>query len=192
MQTLPVRTQVILGLALTVLFAITRGYHTPTVLQALPSFSWAAFFLAGVYLRPVWVPAALLGLAALIDYAAIVWGGVSSFCVSPAYVALIPAYAALWFAGRWVANHVVLTAASLPRLAASVIAGTFACELVSSGSFYFFSGRFAEPGLAEFGNRFLNYFPPNLGAVAFWVLVAGVLHLAISAGRAARGPALEK
>lgn len=178
MQTLPVRTQVIIGLALAVLYTITRGYHTPTILHLLPSFSWAAFFLAGVYLRPIWVLAALLGLTALLDYAAIVWGGVSSFCVSPAYVALIPAYAALWFAGRWVANHVAFTAASLPRLAASVMAGAFVCELISSGSFYFFSGSFVEPAFTEFGSRFLKYFPHNLGAVAFWVLIAATLHAA--------------
>lgn len=183
MQTLPVRTQVIIGLALTVLFAVTRGYHTPTILHFLPSFSWAAFFLAGVYLRPVWVLAALLGLTALLDYAAIAWGGVSSFCVSPAYIALIPAYTALWLAGRGYARYHAFTAASLLRLAASIVAGAFVCELISSGSFYFFSGRFAEPTFADFIGRFLRYFPQNLGSMTFWVLLAATLHAVIVASR---------
>jgi hypothetical protein len=169
MQKLSVRHQLYIGTVLIALLAITRGYHFVSLKHLLPSASWAVFFIAGVYLRPAWTLAGLLGLAALLDYAAITWGGVSAFCVSPAYVALIPAYAALWFAGRWYATRHTLTAATLFPLAASVLAGATVCEVISSGAFYFYSGRFATPNLTEFIGRELKYFPAYLAPMAFWV-----------------------
>lgn len=170
------RHRLAIGLSLVLLLAVTRGHHFPDVVQLLPSASWAVFFLAGVYLRPIWVPAGLLGLTALIDYAAIAWGGVSSFCVSPAYAALIPAYGALWFAGRWYAGRYAFKPATLLTLAMAVVVGTVVCELLSSGGFYFFSGRFAEPTLTEFATRFAKYFPTSLASIAFWVVAAALVH----------------
>ena len=49
---LSTRNQLLIGLALAVLMAITRGHHFATV--NLPSASWAVFFLAGVLLKPRW------------------------------------------------------------------------------------------------------------------------------------------
>lgn len=184
MLTLSKRDQIVIGGVLLALLIATRGHHFPTVKQLLPSASWAVFFLAGTYLRPAWPLAALLAVASLLDYAAIAWGGVSSFCVSPAYVALIPAYGALWLTGRWYAGRYAFRPSTLLPLAGSVLAGTVVCELISSGSFYFFSGRFAEPTLAEFAVRFAKYFPSSLSAIAFWVAVAALIHaLAITARR---------
>jgi hypothetical protein len=82
--------------------AATRSDHFAGELH-LPDASAAVFFLAGVYLRPMWMLSALLVEAAFIDYLAIAVGGVSSFCISPAYGFLLPAYGALWLAGRWYA-----------------------------------------------------------------------------------------
>ena len=176
MLTLTPRSQLAIGLLLAMLLIVTRGRHFPDVMHLLPSASWAVFFLAGVYLRPVWVLAGLLGLAALLDYAAIAWGGVSSFCVSPAYGALIPAYGALWFAGRWYAGRYTFKPATLLTLAVAVVFGTAVCELLSSGGFYFFSGRFAEPTLTEFATRFAKYFPTSLASIAFWVVASAWVH----------------
>ena len=51
MPVLSTRTQVLIGIALALLLAITRGNHFATL--NLPSASWAVFFLAGVLLRRV-------------------------------------------------------------------------------------------------------------------------------------------
>lgn len=173
------RHQIAIGVALIALMVATRGQHFPTVKQVLPSASWAVFFLAGVYLRPAWVLAALFGLASFLDFAAINWQGVSDYCVSPAYIALIPAYAALWFGGRWFAGRYSVKPVALLQLAASVLVSVFVCELISSGSFYFFSGRFAEPTLVEFANRIVKYFPTFLGSTAFWIATAALVHTAV-------------
>lgn len=175
MLTLSRRNQLVIGMALAALMIATRGQHFAT-LHGLPGASWAVFFLAGVYLRPVWVLPAALGLAGFLDFAAFTWGGASGFCLTPAYAFLLPAYGSLWLAGRWYAGRYRLAWGTLASLAAAAFAGTAVCELFSSGGFYFFSGRFAEPMLAEFGARLAKYFPSYLGSLVFYVAIAAVVH----------------
>lgn len=173
------RAQIAVALALVALMAVSRGHHFATLNHLLPSAAWAVFFLAGVYLRPVWAAALLFAVAALLDYTAVTWGGVSDFCISPAYAALLPAYAALWLAGRWYAGRHRFTAATLPSLALSGVLGTFACELISSGSFYFYSGRIANATAAGFAGELIRYTPASLQAMAFWIVAAALVHVLI-------------
>ncbi len=182
MLTLSARNQLVTGLALAAVMAATRSHHFAS-LSHLPDASWAVFFLAGVYLRPAWTLPALFALAAFLDFAAVNWQGVSSFCVSPAYVALIPAYGALWFGGRWFAGRHSVKPIALLWLVASVLVSVSVCELISSGSFYFFSGRFAEPTLAEFAGRILRYLPSSLSSTVLWIAVAAIVHVAILSTR---------
>lgn len=169
------RTQLVIGIALAALMVATRGQHFAT-LHNLPGASWAVFFLAGVYLRPKWALPALLGLTWFLDFAAFTWGSASGFCLTPAYVFLLPAYASLWLAGRWYATRYRFAWDTLAPLAGAVIAGAAVCQLFSSGGFYFFSGRFAEPTLVEFGARLAKYFPSYLGSLVFYVAIAAVVH----------------
>lgn len=177
------RSQLIVALLLATVLILTRGHHFPTLTQTIPSASWAIFFLAGVYLRSAWPLVALLGLAAAVDYAAIAWGGVSDFCVSPAYVALVPAYSTLWLAGRWYTTHYRLAPSTLLPLGLAVIVGTAACELISSGSFYFYSGRVTDPTAAGFGRTLLAYLPRSLQSVVYWIVIATLAHVAVSLRR---------
>ena len=179
MLSLTSRQQLAIGIALALLMALTRGHHW-AAMHSLPDASWAVFFLAGVYLRAFWIEPALMLGAALVDYAAITWGGVSGFCVSPAYWFLIPTYAALFLAGRAYACHHRLSWAALPWLLGSALAGAVLAELFSSGGFYFFSGRFAEPGLGEFIPRLVRYFPHMLSTMATYLGLAAVIHVAVA------------
>jgi hypothetical protein len=180
MLTLTSRQQLTIGVALALLMAVTRSHHWAT-LNALPDASWAVFFLAGVYLRAFWIAPALMLGAALIDYVAITWGGVSSFCVSPAYGLLVPAYGALFLAGRVYARHHRLSWSALPWLMGSALVGAMLAELFSSGGFYFFSGQFTEPGLAEFISRLVKYFPLTLSTMAAYLSLAAMIHFAVVA-----------
>ena len=169
------RYQIPFALVLVLLMLVTRGHHDFT-LAHLPDASWAVFLLAGFYLRPRWFFVAFLLLAACLDYIAITWGGVSSFCVTGAYFLLIPAYGALWFAGRSYIGKGNPVWRDLIPIALHALAGTLVCELISSGGFYFFSGRFLEPTLGEFGVRLTAYLPGNLRAVGFYLGLAAVVH----------------
>ncbi|MGB4068941.1 MAG: hypothetical protein WBK08_13005 [Nitrospira sp.] len=177
------RTQILSGIALATLMAATRGHHFGT-LEHLPSASWAVFFLAGIYLSSRWVFPALLAEAALLDFAAITWGGVDNFCVSPAYGFLLPAYGALWCAGRWYAGRHQERVAMLLPLAVSLFLGTALCELISSGGFYFFSGRFEQTNLTQFASRLVEYFPRSFSSLLFYVGIAGVIHALFRAASA--------
>ncbi len=167
---------------LSALMWATRGNHFISPAH-LPDASWAIFFVLGVYFRRRMLLPLFLAQAALIDWLAITQFGASDFCVTPAYIFLVPAYAALWLAGRWSARHLEVGARSLPAFAAAAFAGTLACELISSGSFYFLGGRFAETSLREFGVRLVEFFPANLGAAALYLGCAALIHLALAGGR---------
>lgn len=180
MTTLTSRRQTIIGLLLAAFMAATRSHHFAG-LHHLPDASWAVFFLAGFYLRPAWAFASLSLLAVTSDYVAITWGGVSSFCVSPAYAMLLPAYGALWLAGRWYGRQHRERIATLIPLALVALGGAAACELISSGSFYFYSGRFADPTLAEFLPRLAKYFPHALSSLALYLGAAALVHATVSA-----------
>ncbi len=186
MSSLTFRQQTAVGVLLALVMAATRSHHWAT-LHALPDASWAVFFLAGVYLRAFWVVPALMLEAALVDYVAITWGGVSSFCVSPAYVALIPAYGVLAYGGHLYARGHRFAPAALPALAGWAAGSAFLAELFSSGGFYFFSGRFADPTLGEFIPRLVKYFPQALSSMALYLGLALLVHTAVAVSRRGQG-----
>jgi hypothetical protein len=179
MTRLDQRYQILVGLLLALSMLATRGHHDFTPVH-LPDASWAIFFLVGLYLRPRWLFPGFFLLAAGMDYVAITWGGVSSFCVTGAYLFLIPAYGALWFAGRRYTPQPPLSRRDLAPLALYALTGTLVCELLSSGGFYFFSGRFVDPTLAEFAGRLATYLPGNLLNQALYLGLAAGVHALFS------------
>jgi hypothetical protein len=179
MLTLSKTNQIIIGVVLAGLIIATRGHHFASI-NALPSASLAVFFLAGLYLRPTWMFPALLALCAGLDFSAITYGGVSNFCVTPAYAFLLPAYGVMWLAGRWFAKRVSFSINALLPLVGSVAIAATASELFSSGGFYFFGGRYPDPTLAVFGERLMKYFPHQLENIGFWLGVALLVHVAFA------------
>src|SRR5690606_3258128 len=93
-----------------------------------------------------------------------------------AYAFLLPAYGALWAAGRWFTTHYLFSWRTLAPLFFSLMIGVILCELLSSGGFYFFSGQFEETTLTEFWQRELHYFPLYLQSLLFYVGVATIPH----------------
>ena len=180
MLNLTARQQIAISLVLVLMMLFTRSHHWASI-HTLPDASWAIFFLLGVYVRALWVVPALIAASVAIDYVAITWGGVSDFCVSPAYWLLIPAYLALFAGGRFYARGHSLSLLGLFRLAGVALTVVVIAELFTSGGFYFFSGRFAEPTLAGFIPRFEKYFPHMLGTFALYLGLAATVHVALAA-----------
>jgi hypothetical protein len=188
MSPLAPRQQLAVGLVLALTMVATRGQHLAAV-GFLPDASWAVFFLAGVYLGAAWTFWGLNALALGLDLAAVTWGGVSGFCLSPAYLLLLPAHGVLWMAGRWYAGRHRNDWRTLLPLGASLLAAAVAAEVLASGGFYLLSGRFAEPTLAELVGRLAAYFPASMEALVLYVGMAGLVHvvLAVAAGGRRRG-----
>lgn len=179
MPQLSQRVQLAVALALAALLAMTRGHHFASV-ESLPSASWAVFFLAGVFIRSRWAFPALFLVAVALDFGALWSGAVSDWCLSPAYWLLVPAYGALWFGGRLFADRQLQGLRQLGWLAVCVMVSAFVTQVISSGGFYFFSGRYAEPTFAGLVERLVIYYPRYLSTLAMYVSFAAVLYVALS------------
>lgn len=176
-QALPLasaRAQVLVGTALAALMICTRGQHFASV-DALPSASWAVFFLAGALLRPMWALPAFFVLSSLLDFASLASGTITDWCLSPAYWALALAYGALWLGGHVYRGLHRDAWSTAPRLVLVMVVTASVAYLLSKGGFWFFSGRYAEPTLSGFIARIPHYYPRALGTLAGYVGIAFVL-----------------
>ena len=159
-----------LPIPLIALMVLTRFHHFGDVLH-LPDASLAVFFYAGFYRKKA-LFGFLLALAALLDYLAIE-NGTSSWCVTPAYIFLIPTYAVMWLAGRYSSTFKAMTIAELAKSAGLLMLATSAAFAISNGSFYLFSGRYEELLFGDYWVRIAQYYPSYVGSALIYT-VAGV------------------
>lgn len=167
----------IIALLLAILMAATRFHHFGSSIH-LPDASWAVFLLGGFYLGRVGLLGCYLAEASLIDYASITVGGVSDWCVTPAYLFLIPTYLSLWLGGVWYARRHRRQWTSLGPLAAALLAAVSVAFLISNASFYLLSGYFPDMSWLEFASRVARYFPRYAANTAVYVLLAAGVHVA--------------
>lgn len=175
MLNLSIRSQMLIGVALIMLMMVTRGDYFLSLGQ-LPDASWAIFFLVGLYLRSAWPLLGFFVLSWSLDFIAYRWGGVSDFCLTPAYIFLLPAYASLWLAGRWYAARYQFKWTTVMPLVSSAFVGVSLCELFSSGGFYFFSGRFETTTMTEFAQRTVQYLPYYVESFLLYAGMAMIVH----------------
>jgi hypothetical protein len=178
--------------SLAALMMATRVHHFGTALH-LPDASMAVFFLAGLLLPGLFLGGtdtgwrahvpflALVALAVGLDWASIAYGGVSDFCITVAYSFLLPAYAVLWYGGRWAARRFdggLLAFAGCSFAALASAAGSF---LISNGSFYWLGGRYPDPHMAQYLERLWQWGPLFVRTTMAYVLVALVLGALVAA-----------
>jgi hypothetical protein len=165
------------AIALMLLMAATRFHHFGDTFS-LPDASLAVFFLAGFSSGGIVFFIALLLEAGVIDYLAITQFGVSDFCISPAYVFLIPTYAAVWFGGRFSATCSNYALTHLPAKIMVLVISISLAFLISNGSFYLLSDKYPDTNWLEYSSRFMQYYPPYLQYSVFYVsLIYLLTHL---------------
>ena len=150
------------------LMVMTRFHHFGDVLH-LPDASLAVFFFAGFYRKKALL-GFLLGLAALIDFIAIK-NGTSGWCVTPAYVFLIPTYATLWFAGRIAARFNTGKVSDLVKSLGLLMLSASMAFVISNASFYAFSGKFDALAMADYVAEIQQYFMPYVGSTLVYGIV---------------------
>ena len=175
MMKLSQRSQLVAGLGLILLLALTRGQHFASV-DHLPSASWAVFFLAGVFMRPLWGFPLLFLEAVLLDLSYYGWSGAEAHCITPAYGMLVPAYATLWYAGRVYARLHQDRLATLGPLLMTLLVGAFVSNLFSSGGYYYLSGNFETTSLAGLWSRIEQYLPNKLWPLLGYTGLAAMLY----------------
>ncbi|HEY3327888.1 MAG TPA: hypothetical protein VGK14_12100 [Novimethylophilus sp.] len=154
---------------LLILMVLTRGSHVDTG-SSLPDATLACMLLGGIFLRRGAWFALMMMTAVAVDAYAIGVDGVSSYCLSPAYWALLPTYATLWMGGRWLAKR-ANAFAPLAYAGVAFLTTTMAF-LISTDSFYLFSGRYPQASLWEVMQHGWEYYPAYLGYTLMYLAVA--------------------
>lgn len=160
---------------------VTRYHHFGDVLH-LPDASMALFFLGGLFLseqarRDHLYFAAFMALAVVIDVVSVGFAGVSDYCVTPSYAALLPAYAVLWYGGRLIASrHAVEPRAILLTIAVALVSASLSFA-ISNGAFYWFGGRYENPHFAEYLARAWQWGPLFVRTTMIYIVVALALHV---------------
>lgn len=158
------------ALALALVMAVTRLGHFGEYGGPLDA-SWAVFFLAGLWLRDLRLFPGFFLLAWVTDLAAFALGTPTN-CYSIAYLFLIPAYGALWMAGRWASEG------GFARVTAAVVAGAAATFAIANAGMFLLAPSPSAPDAASFVAAVLGYFPGYLATTTIYVgcgLVAEVL-----------------
>lgn len=176
--------------ALIALMAMTRFNHFGSSV-ALPDASYAVFFLGGLFLGRVRAALAILAVllvgAAMVDYYAINFAGVSGWCVTQAYGFLVVAYSALWYVGRWYApRHDLSGEGMLGLFAAAVAAGSLAF-VIANVSFYLLAGYFGSMSVADFSASVAQYYGSYVTVAVIYIgcaVIVQMLH-AMLTGKAA-------
>ena len=156
----------LIGIALIALILLTRSSHFGTNFL-LPDATLAALFLTGMLMQKVRWLAIAITIAFAVDFYALGFAGVSDYCMSLGYWGLIPTYAMVWGAGRYLAKQEQPFGLST-FVPAALIATSLA--FVSSNAFWYaFSDKVNSLGIVEFSTRVAQYFTPYLGYTMFYL-----------------------
>lgn len=192
-RSLSPRVRLAVFVALAAAMVATRVHHFGSALH-LPDASMAVFFLGGLHVKSAaqgWrthVPfLALAALAGLLDWASISLGGTSDFCVTVAYSFLLPAYAVLWYGGRWAAGRFGTTPRGLMATGTVALAAASGSFLISNGAFYWLGDRYESPHVAEYLARLWQWGPLFVRTtMAYVVVVLAAQRLSFASARAGR------
>lgn len=175
------------GMLLASLMLVTRFRDLGAIVH-LADASLAVFFVGGLLMRRHLAFCGFLALAVAIDLVALGRAGSADSCFTVAYAFLAPTYASLWYAGAWCADRDPMTRGGLFAISGAAVLGVAAAFLLSSGSYYVFSGLFADPTLPAFAARVARWFPGYAWGMLAWsaVLLAAVQAVRVSRAGAAR------
>ena len=149
----------------------TRFNHFGDALH-LPDASMALFFLGGLYLRKHLAFLGFVVLSVLIDWYSVSYAGVSDFCITVAYAFLPLAYAVLWYAGRLLAPRYNGSLASHGMVFAGIVVSATLSYAASNGAFYWLGGRYTDPNMSQYLQRFAQWAPLFVRAAAGYVLAS--------------------
>lgn len=168
-----------LAVGLLAVIVLTRTQHFGSAVY-LPDATLAVLFLGGLLIaRSGWLALALV-FAFAMDAYALGWKGVSDYCMSPGYWGLIPTYALVWGAGRWLARREKPFAAvpyALFGWAATSIA-----FVLSNAFWYGFSDKVTTMPVTAFSQAVAQYYLPYVGYTLMYLGLAWVAYACLKSG----------
>lgn len=156
----PITKQLVIAAIIAFFMLLTRGSHILTHVS-LPDASLALFLLGGLLLKRAGWFAAFFVLATVIDFGAAAFDPAQGFCLTNGYWGLIPAYGAMWLGGLWLSKQKDSFAILPYGLTAAV--ATFVAFVISTQTYYLFSGRFPAKGVIESMQHGWEYLPSWMG-----------------------------
>jgi hypothetical protein len=157
--------------ALAFFMLLTRGSHVLTHV-ALPDASLALLLIGGLYLRKAAWLVGFVMLATAIDFSAAAIDSLQAYCLTIGYWGMLPTYAAMWLAGVWLGKQ--SNGLDSLKFSLAAVVSTLVAFVISTQTYYLFSGRFPNHGLVEMQYGW-NYLPSYLAytamyLVGFWAL----------------------
>jgi hypothetical protein len=176
----------VIATAITFLMLLTRGSHVLTSVS-LPDASLALLLIGGLYLRKAAWFALFVALATAIDFGAAAIDSIQAFCLTDGYWGMLPTYAVMWLAGVWLSRQA--NSFDAFKFAFAGLLSTLLAFVISTQSYYLFSGRFPDSGIIESMKHGWEYFPSYLGytsmyLAAFWALAKALPKLSLAASDA--------
>jgi hypothetical protein len=158
--------------ALAFFMLLTRGSHVLTHV-ALPDASLALLLIGGLYLRKAAWFVGFVMLATAIDFSAAAIHSLQAYCLTIGYWGMLPTYAAMWLAGVWLGKQ--SNGLNALKFSLAAVISTLVAFVISTQTYYLFSGRFPNHGLVETMQYGWNYLPSYLAytamyLVGFWAL----------------------
>jgi hypothetical protein len=168
--------------AIAFLMLLTRGSHVLTSV-ALPDASLALLLIGGLYLRKAAWFGLFVVLATAIDFSAAAVDSLQGFCLTAGYWGMLPTYAVMWLAGFWLSkqsNHF-----DAFKYTVAGVLSTLMAFVISTQTYYLFSGRFPANGVIEAMQHGWEYLPSYMGftsmyLVAFWALAKALPKLSLA------------
>lgn len=160
----PRRYSLLLVLALAI--AATRTSHFGTS-ALLPDASLAVFLLGGMMLGGWQCFAMLFAVAFGADVLSARTAEEAGWCLTPAYWGLLPTYAVMWLAGRWIGKQ---KAPSFARDAAVAVGAIVLAFVISNVTWFAFSNTLGGMSVADFALAVMKYFPPYLGSAMLYLV----------------------
>lgn len=178
-----IQNTLLIAASIAFLMLLTRGSHVLTQFS-LPDASLALFLFGGLLLRRTMWFAAFFVLAAVIDFGAAALDPMQGFCLTDGYWGLIPSYAAMWLGGVWLAKQQDAFKALPYALVAT--ATTFVAFVISTQTYYLFSGRFPANGVVASMQHGWEYLPSWMGFSAMYFVMAWLVVRTLRSVRAAQ------
>ncbi len=163
---------------LALLLVSTRFGHFGHGLDQIDA-SWAVFLLGGALLQGTPALLGLVAVAGAVDVTAFALG-ISAECMSLGYLSLLPAYAALGWAGRVGGAGGVR---KLPRIALAAVVGSVAAFAITNAGYFAFSPSVAAMPLRAYVPAVLPYLPSYVVVALAYTLTGHLLVLAAAASR---------
>lgn len=164
------------------LMLLTRGSHVLTHVS-LPDASLALLLIGGLYLRKALWFAFFIVLATLIDFGAAAVDSIQAFCLTPGYWGMLPTYAAMWLAGVWLSKQ--QDRLNLVKFSLASLLATLAAFVISTQTYYLFSGRFPPEGVIESMQHGWEYLPSYAGftlmyLAVFWLMAKAMVKMGVA------------